>query len=975
MTRTLALISLFFTLLANAQTGISSIEKYTTAQGLSDNVIKSLLQDKRGFLWIASSWGLNRYDGRTFKQYIKTTAGNTLDDISRLAEDKQGNIWISCRNGICILDPFTETITEQKTKGFVFADREKNIWIANADTVSIITGDRVIKKLFLDITPEEPWRNRFISDIYEDSKQQIWIGSSKGMKKINKKDFSVREYYKDDKKNYVQDECTTIYEDKNGTIWAGTWGGGLLKYNAAHDRFDIILLNEPISKPANIIFTLTDFNYKGHECLLLGTQEGLTVLRKPETGQPVIIEKKIGRGEYDHELNSFSVTGILNDVQQNLWLATSAGLHKIDKSRQVFNWVYLPGGHSNDVVFHVIEDTEHPDSIVYLTTMKGWWKLNSKTHELQPFNTTQTGTQLAGYINQYVKDGSGIWFTSQHGFGYYDIKANKISDYSHLVNPGKKEVARCWYIAKDPQGKIWFSAFRDGIRIFDPQSKTITPLLPNFSVESMVIDDKGILWLKAKGKLHRIQTTDRGLTSYDMPEYGKLHIDKQKRLLAYNEQKIAEFRNGQFYPLYPAKGEADFPIMKLNEDAAGNFWIATHNDYMKVSTDFKTLTSYKAYTNFDKNEIEEIYNRNDHFIATTSGKVLKFNVADIDRYSSSAPVHISSIHANDKTFFFPSLQQTKLRLSYKSRIEIELSALNFLNEKGNRIFYQLEGWDNKWNELSGSALYYEQLPPGNYTLLVKAMNGDSVLGTTPAQFSFSIAPPFWQTWWFITACVLALSVILYSIYKYRLQHVLKMERMRTRIATDLHDDIGATLSSISMYSDAVKKQVKEKMPQLENVLEKMGENSRRMVSSMSDIVWAVNPENDQGKKLLERIEAYARDACSVTDTKLEFNCNSELQSFNFPLEYRKNIYLIFKETLNNALKYADAENISISITNKGSRFYLTISDNGKGFNTAAEFSGNGLKNLKARAKEIDAGLHISSSPQKGTIVSLDCRIS
>jgi signal transduction histidine kinase len=221
---------------------------------------------------------------------------------------------------------------------------------------------------------------------------------------------------------------------------------------------------------------------------------------------------------------------------------------------------------------------------------------------------------------------------------------------------------------------------------------------------------------------------------------------------------------------------------------------------------------------------------------------------------------------------------------------------------------------------------------------------------------------------------LFVAFTLYLIYRFRLHQVLKMERMRMRLATDLHDDIGSTLSSISMYSEAVKKQVRDKMPQLENVLDKMGENSRKMVSSMSDIVWAVNPANDQGIKLFERMEAYASDACAVTETRLHFDCEMEMHSLSFPPDYRKNIYLIFKEALNNALKYANAQDIRITIERKGPRLHLVIKDNGKGFDTGTEYDGNGLRNMKTRAKEIHGELILLSAVRSGTTIDLYCKM-
>lgn len=222
--------------------------------------------------------------------------------------------------------------------------------------------------------------------------------------------------------------------------------------------------------------------------------------------------------------------------------------------------------------------------------------------------------------------------------------------------------------------------------------------------------------------------------------------------------------------------------------------------------------------------------------------------------------------------------------------------------------------------------------------------------------------------------MIAIAASLYVVYRYRLTKALELEKMRTRIATDLHDDIGATLSSISMYSQAVKSQLKEKNSHLENVLDKMGENSRDMVNSMSDIVWAINPENDEAEKLTQRMENYARDICAAKEIQLQFEVDTKIRKLRFTLEQRKNIYLIFKESVNNALKYSMANNITVTIGRYGIKMELMIRDDGKGFDPGTVKMGNGLKNLYARTKEIKGQITIISAEYKGTTIKLTCPV-
>ncbi len=239
---------------------------------------------------------------------------------------------------------------------------------------------------------------------------------------------------------------------------------------------------------------------------------------------------------------------------------------------------------------------------------------------------------------------------------------------------------------------------------------------------------------------------------------------------------------------------------------------------------------------------------------------------------------------------------------------------------------------------------------------------------------FTIVPPFYKTWWFITLCVAVVATVSYLFYRYRLRKALELEKMRTRIATDLHDDLGATLSSISMYSETLKNQVKEKLPQLEPVLNRIGENSREMVAGISDIVWAINPGNDDGERLLQRMENYAADTCAAKQVQLHFTASEKIKQLQFELENRKNIYLVFKEAVNNAVKYAHAQHIWVNLALHGKELVMEVKDDGRGFDMQTAAKGNGLKNMQLRAAEIKGRLILESAPGAGTRIRLECTL-
>ena len=194
----------------------------------------------------------------------------------------------------------------------------------------------------------------------------------------------------------------------------------------------------------------------------------------------------------------------------------------------------------------------------------------------------------------------------------------------------------------------------------------------------------------------------------------------------------------------------------------------------------------------------------------------------------------------------------------------------------------------------------------------------------------------------------------------------QLELLRNDIAQDLHDDIGSTLSSISYYSEAIKQQVKDSSPNVIPLLEKMEQASAYTINTMSDIVWAIPAAHDAGINLVSRMQAYAAENCELKSVLLEFKADSSFENAKLDMNVRKNIYLIFKEAVNNALKYSGCTLLKVSI----SQGEIIIQDNGSGFDMRTEFPGNGLKNIQQRAKEIKAKLDIQSSHDFGTLVSL-----
>jgi signal transduction histidine kinase len=214
--------------------------------------------------------------------------------------------------------------------------------------------------------------------------------------------------------------------------------------------------------------------------------------------------------------------------------------------------------------------------------------------------------------------------------------------------------------------------------------------------------------------------------------------------------------------------------------------------------------------------------------------------------------------------------------------------------------------------------------------------------------------------------------ILFSIYRYKVQEILRIERMRTRIASDLHDDIGSTLSSISILSEILAQQVES--PQSTRMLGTIGANAHKMLEKIDDIVWVVNPTNDKFQNLGLRIREFAIPLFESKNIRHEIRFDTQMNTMQLPMEVRRNIYLIAKETINNAIKYSECTSVKILFRQKHPGLVMEISDDGKGFNPDALTSRNGIKNMKLRAGQMNAEIEIISAPGLGAKITLSVKL-
>jgi signal transduction histidine kinase len=308
---------------------------------------------------------------------------------------------------------------------------------------------------------------------------------------------------------------------------------------------------------------------------------------------------------------------------------------------------------------------------------------------------------------------------------------------------------------------------------------------------------------------------------------------------------------------------------------------------------------------------------------------------------------------------------------YKNQLRIDFVALGFSPGERLRYQYKLEGASQDWSQLADQrTVNFANLAPGRYRFLVQAVNADDVMSEVPASFSFTILPPVWQRWWFIAIVVALAGIIAHTLYSYRVARLLELERVRTRIATDLHDDIGSSLSQIAIMSEVVQQQVGGENQRVSRPLSVIAGTSRELVDSMADIVWAVNPKRDHLIDLTQRMRQFAGEVLTARNIEFTFGAPGLESDIQIETDVRREVFLIFKEAINNVVRHSKCSSVEIRFGVNDNRLMLKVADDGRGFDPARTSGGHGLASMKRRAESIGGVLEILAEAERSTTITL-----
>jgi len=346
-----------------------------------------------------------------------------------------------------------------------------------------------------------------------------------------------------------------------------------------------------------------------------------------------------------------------------------------------------------------------------------------------------------------------------------------------------------------------------------------------------------------------------------------------------------------------------------------------------------------------------------------------FHPDSIGENTDTPKVLLSEFKVNDVTHPIAG----KIKLAYNENdLSFEFAALSYYRSRENQYAYWLEGFQPDWVYLRNRRyVNFINLPPGHYTMHVKGCDYSGLWNEKGFAITLHIAKPFWETAWFRALLVLALFSVIYFIVRYRLLQRLKIERLRSTIARDLHDEIGSNLSGIALFSRIAAVKLQSAPVQVPGLLNKISSFTQASEDAINDIIWMINSGNDTFEKIAVRMRKVSGEILESAGMELHFNYDEKLNESTMNMENRKQFYLLFKEALNNAVKYSGGKNLTIDLLGRNHAVYLRVADDGRGFDTANTDSGNGLKNMRLRAEVLGGKLRIDSIPGRGTSIELE----
>jgi ligand-binding sensor domain-containing protein/signal transduction histidine kinase len=993
----------------------------SVGQGLSNVAVITIVRDQQGFMWFGTLDGLCRYDGYevTVFRHHGGNANSISDNVIwSLCVDGQANLWVGTYGGGLNKydrarerfvrykhDPADSGTISSNSIRAICEDGSGVLWVGTygggLNWLNSTTGE------FRRFSPATASDNNLsrsdIRTIKEDLSGNLWIGTrDSGLYIVNHERSCVVRFVADpaNPRSIPNNSIGSICQGTEGTVWIGT-AQGLARSDGKPGEFTRL----PFVSPAtdNNISALCETDDR---TLLIGTFSGGLIELDTRTAT---IRTVVHQPANPSSLSDNSIRTIFKDVTGAIWIGTSnGGVNKINSERKHFELFAhdqaKPGSLGKGELWSVIMD--HDGTLWVGTSAGGLNKLNRESGTFTQFahDPSDPYSLADDRVAAICEDRVGnLWVGTRGGLDKMLRSSGRFIHYKHdpqnLSSLSRNEISA---IYEDRSGTLWVGTWEGGLNKFDRESSrfaryvqnaTTPHSLSNNRVTIIVEDSSGTLWIGTEGGgLCELPTSERNdgkfirhrndpvdTTSLSNDRVYGLFVGGPRHLWVGTASGLNRFdmETRRFTRFFASSGFVSDYIRAIVGDNRGNLWLSTTRGLVRFTPSSGEVRNYDARNGLQGDEFSDAWFKSaDGRIFVGGAHGLSVFHPDSIRDNALPPAIVLT---GSNVFEKPAVLDSAvgaistITLSYwQDFFSFSFAALDYTNPAKNRYKYRMEGFDRDWVD-AGTRRYasYTNLDPGGYVFRVTGSNSDGIWNESGVSLAIVITPPFWETWWFRILALAFLLGILAAIYNYRVSKLLEMERMRIRIASDLHDDIGSSLSGIALVTDMVRNRLPDGGPERHQLAE-ASRVARHTADALKDIVWIINPEHDKLDDIVLRMKDAA--AKLLLGVEYSFHCSESFGTNLLDMEFRRHLLLIYKEILNNAAKYSHATKVDIRIQETDGTLSLAIVDNGIGFDLNTVQRGNGLINMQRRAEKLGGAIAIESTPGCGTKVIVTAKI-
>lgn len=965
----------------------------------------SLLQDRLGLIWIGNQGGIFTYDGITLEDNpfgVADSIGLRREYIREMVETPDGSLWFgSAENGLFRFDPDAEALS-------AFGHDTTNPNSLSANRIDALTVD---------------------------SRGILWIGSIGGeLDRYNPSTNSFERFSFEQLRTAGADHgIHAIAEDQDGILWLGTKGAGLLQFDPVQESFTPIATVSADYNVLSLVFLDDETLLLGtekHGVLryevstdTITPLEGSNIGSSPEavrvgslarTDKTVwIATRETGIYEYDIEKQfsarlllgspdsapaAYEVTSFLEDDSGVRWFGTMAGLFKMTQSP----FSFLSSWPSPDT--QVLPIYEDPKGILWMgTDGDGLLRYDPETKERKRY-TTDAGTRSRIGGNRVFtivpgRDGA-LWIgTFDGGLNRFDPETEEFTVYQNDPDDPKSIASTAvWSVANGGNGVLWVGTVDGGLNRFDVKTRdfnryTTADGLSLNRISSIATEEDGSLWLGTPGgglnrfdpqtRTNRVYRADpESADSLSGDRVLSLFLDSEKRLwigTAGDGLNRYDRERDCFVRFSMEDGLVSNFVFSIREDQNGILWIATDRGLSRYHPGDRKFVNYTEIDDLGVTSFR-IGNQgprtSDYFHFGGLGGVVSVFPESITDNLLKPPILIRDFKLFDAPYDLPEpIHLTEeIVLPYnENAIDIHFASLDYTKPEKNEYQYILEGYDLEWiNNGTTPTAKFRSLPTGNFLFRVRGSNSDGLWSDKEASLRIRILPPFYKRIWFLLLAGFLFIGLTYSAYRYRVMQLLELERMRLRIAADLHDELGANLSSISLFSEIISAEDIDPKTQREHA-KTIWSTVQETIGALRETIWIIDPRRDRDGNVLRRMNMLAEHL--LVNTKYTFTASPDDVIIIRDMQCRRHVLLAFKEILNNIVKHASATLVEIDIILQGSLLELVVSDNGVGFDVKYLQEAHGLHNLEMRAKRTQGSIKIESGPNQGTVIRFTANIA